>query len=118
MNQATLYQSAFEEYYTLVHCRINKILMNPSVSEDLTQETFIRLLRNMDGMEDLDHVRRWLLHVAHNLAIDYIRKNQRLTFFEDETAFFGEEAAAPAMDVTANLAARELLQQILDYVTS
>ena len=48
-------------------------------AEDLVQETFIRLHKQVEsqGTDSILNLQTWLFRVAHNLAIDLIRKRER-----------------------------------------
>jgi len=47
--------------------------------EDVVQETFIRLHRQVSthGWDSIRHLTTWLFHVAHNLTIDALRRRVR-----------------------------------------
>lgn len=64
-------------------------------AEDITQETFVKLWRNI-GKFDLDkNFRTWLLGIAHNTAIDLLRKKKVFVFsdFDNEGGDFSETIA-------------------------
>jgi len=48
-------------------------------TEDVVQETFIRLHRQVSsqGAKSVRHLNTWLFHVAHNLTLDLLRKKAR-----------------------------------------
>ena len=48
-------------------------------SEDLVQETFVRLHRQVSthGPDSVQHLTTWLFRVAHNLTLDTLRKKAR-----------------------------------------
>ena len=48
-------------------------------SEDVVQETFLRLHRQCgrEGSQSIGNLSTWLFRVAHNLAIDLVRKRQQ-----------------------------------------
>lgn len=48
-------------------------------SEDIVQETFIRLHRQVSahGPGSIEHLTTWLFRVAHNLILDALRKRER-----------------------------------------
>lgn len=46
--------------------------------EDLVQETFVRAIKNMDSFEDKSSPRTWLFSIARYIAIDEIRRKQRM----------------------------------------
>ncbi len=52
------------------------ILNSASLAEELTQEAFIRLLKELRSGRPVGNVRSWVFRVAHNLAIDQIRERQ------------------------------------------
>ncbi|MFA9555782.1 RNA polymerase sigma factor [Evansella sp. AB-rgal1] len=51
-------------------------------AEDLTQETFIRAYNNMETFERKSETKTWLFRIAHNMTIDYLRKNKPLRILE------------------------------------
>jgi RNA polymerase sigma-70 factor (ECF subfamily) len=50
-------------------------LRDPEDAQDVTQEAFVKLWRNLDNIEP-GKAESWLKRVAHNLCIDLIRKRQ------------------------------------------
>jgi RNA polymerase sigma-70 factor, ECF subfamily len=46
--------------------------------EDLVQEVFIRAIKNMDSFEEKSSPKTWLFSIARHIAIDEIRRKQRL----------------------------------------
>jgi len=58
-------------------------------AEDLTSEVFIRMIRGLPSYQPRGSFQAWLYQIAHNLAIDYHRKekaNSRLPLMEDLVA--------------------------------
>ncbi|NLB69997.1 MAG: RNA polymerase sigma factor [Lentisphaerae bacterium] len=57
---------------------VSRITGNPSSTEDIVQETFIKLASHWKGeLEVGPKVSAWLYKVAHNEAIDFIRREKR-----------------------------------------
>ncbi len=48
-------------------------LAGPADAEDLTQETFVRALRNLPTFAARSHARAWLLAIARRVAVDHTR---------------------------------------------
>lgn len=46
-------------------------------TEDIIQETFLRLISHLDQEGDQRNLPGWIYRVAHNLCIDWHRANQR-----------------------------------------
>lgn len=52
-------------------------------AEDLTQETFIKAFNYYDTFERKANPKTWLFRIAHNLTIDFIRKQKPLELLKD-----------------------------------
>ena len=71
----------FEEAFTLHHLTVfraaRSVVHDPGLAEDVTQEVFIKLYKNMDSLSNLEMLRPWLIRVALNVARNTIRGNIR-----------------------------------------
>jgi len=55
-----------------------RVLGNPNAAEDVVQNTFIRLFRKWnDAFEPSPQLSSWLYRVAHNCAVDHLRREAR-----------------------------------------
>lgn len=67
----------YTDYYKniLWYC-INLSNNNPSMAEDIVQETFIRAMENIHTLDDLSEgqCRSWLYRTAKNIFIDRVRR--------------------------------------------
>ena len=99
MNQ-TISARQLEEAYDAYRLAM-VYLGRPADAEDVTQETFVRLLCRAPAFADEEHRRRWLLRVAANLCRDQLRGfwRKRVTELEDvlPAAPAEEREAARAM---------------------
>jgi RNA polymerase sigma-70 factor, ECF subfamily len=59
---------------------IYRIVGNVDDAQDLTQETFIKALQRQSQLKDLERAGQWLSRIAANTAIDFLRRNKRLTY--------------------------------------
>lgn len=85
-------------------------------SEDIVQETFIRLHRQIctRGPGSIEHLTTWLFRVAHNLVLDALRRQVR----QDATQVSTNPAAttreeAGEMDALGEIIRREARQVVL-----
>ncbi|CEG21466.1 RNA polymerase sigma factor SigX [Planococcus massiliensis] len=60
-------------------------------AEDLTQETFIKAFRSYDSFERKAKPKTWLFRIAHNVTIDFIRKQKPLELLK-ELVLLGKNA--------------------------
>jgi RNA polymerase sigma-70 factor, ECF subfamily len=65
-----------------VFALIYRIVGNVADAQDLTQETFIKALQRKDQIKDRDKAAHWLGRVASNTAIDFLRRNGKVSFSE------------------------------------
>jgi RNA polymerase sigma-70 factor (ECF subfamily) len=72
------------EHLRQVFRQIYRIVRNVADAQDLTQETFIKALQRQEQLKDDQKAVQWLLRIATNTAIDFIRKNGRVSFSEIE----------------------------------
>ncbi|MDJ0332882.1 RNA polymerase sigma factor [Planococcus sp. S3-L1] len=61
-------------------------------AEDLTQETFIKGFRYYDTFERKANAKTWLFRIAHNLTIDFLRKQKPLELLKD-LVFLGKNTS-------------------------
>jgi RNA polymerase sigma-70 factor (ECF subfamily) len=59
---------------------IYRMVGNVDDAQDLTQESFIKALQRHDQLKDLDKAAHWLLRIASNTAIDFLRRSGRVSF--------------------------------------
>lgn len=60
-------------------------------AEDLTQETFIKAFRSYESFERKANPKTWLFRIAHNVTIDFIRKQKPLELLK-ELVLLGKSA--------------------------
>src|ERR671912_1992861 len=98
---------SFDEAFTLHHRAVFRtaraVVRDTGLAEDVTQEVFLRLYRNLDATPGEELLRAWLLRVTMNVARNTLRGQTRAVAREDEYAKQAEAsgwftAAAPAED--------------------
>jgi RNA polymerase sigma-70 factor (ECF subfamily) len=64
----------YDRYGRLVYSLIVRVVRDGAIAEDLVQETFLRVWNRVHGFDgDKGSIGPWLLAVARNRAIDYLR---------------------------------------------
>jgi len=67
----------FFEVYDQYHDRVRRFLVasvrDEWAADDLTQETFIRVQKNLDTLRDASKLGSWIFRIAHNLCRDHFR---------------------------------------------
>ena len=67
-------------------------------AEDITQETFVKLWRNAHKFDENKVFKTWLLSIAHNTAIDLLRKRKNFVFSDFDTALGGNSVTDTLID--------------------
>ncbi len=67
------YTAIFSEYYPVVYNAVNTKVVNKQDTEDICQEVFIALYRNMDKIEN---IRKWLFGTLKNSVLKYYRDRE------------------------------------------
>ncbi len=84
-----------------------RMLGSREIAEDLSQEVFLRLHRNLAGIESPAHLAFWLRRVTMNRAIDRLREPRV------ETASLEEVEEVPAMLAETDPLLRYRLQRLI-----
>ncbi|MDT3493254.1 RNA polymerase sigma factor [Bacillus toyonensis] len=79
-------EELYELYEQKIYYVAYSILNNIQQAEDAVQETFITLYKNLEKLHSLstEELKRYILRVAKNKAIDSYRKNKRHETFLEE----------------------------------
>ena len=76
-------ESAFREivlrYQRPVHGLLVRMVRDPSLAEDLAQEVFLKAFRALESFDPERKFSSWLFKIAHNTAIDQLRRKQLAT---------------------------------------
>ena len=74
----------YDQYYQRVRNFILSSVRNEWAADDLTQETFIRVQKNLNTLKDSSKLTSWIFHIAHNLCLDHFRDLKRTSSHECE----------------------------------
>jgi RNA polymerase sigma-70 factor, ECF subfamily len=67
-------------YYQPVLHYLERLVQQHESAEDLCQETFLKVVKHRDQLEETACVRGWLYRIATNTAYDYLRRQRRIAF--------------------------------------
>jgi len=65
------------DHYPRLWSSVQRILNNPTLAEDVVQETFIKAHREIRRFAGQSQLGTWLYRIAINQALDTVRKKQR-----------------------------------------
>ncbi|MFQ6035500.1 MAG: RNA polymerase sigma factor [Sedimentisphaerales bacterium] len=68
------------KYQNRIYNVILKICANPDDAAELTQETFVKIIDNIDKFESKSSFYTWAFRIAVNLTLNYCQQNAKLKF--------------------------------------
>ena len=106
---------SFDEAFTLHHRAVFRtaraVVRDTALAEDVTQEVFLRLYRNLNSTPGEELLRAWLLRVTLNVARNTLRGQSRSMVRDNEyhksTAENGLAVEAPEEDYERRIAIEE-----------
>jgi RNA polymerase sigma-70 factor (ECF subfamily) len=93
-------------------------VVNAGDAEDIAQEAFIRLFRDLRKGHSIENVRAWLFRVAHNLVIDFGRRCP-VPESLDAPAYqhVAEEVSDPSPNAEQEIVGEASRQRLLRHLT-
>jgi len=86
------FEKLVQRHKSRIYTTIYLIVKDQYVAEDLLQDTFIKAVDTIKGgrYNDEGNFLPWIIRIAHNLAIDYFRRDKRYpnVVFEDGSSVF------------------------------
>jgi len=67
----------YDEYYGPVRKFILTYVRDDWVADDLIQDTFLRVQKNLYSVRDSDRISSWIFRIANNLCHDHYRQSKR-----------------------------------------
>lgn len=74
-----------QRYLRLIYSFIFRLVRNEQTAEDLTQEVFLKVWKNLKKFKKDKNFKAWVLTIARNCAIDFLRKKKTVSFSEYDT---------------------------------
>lgn len=57
---------------------------NKDTALDIIQDAIVKALKSIDKLDEITYLKTWFYRILVNTAIDFIRKNKRVTVMDDE----------------------------------
>lgn len=86
-----LYFVVVDRYQSKLMRYVNSILHNDPKTTDVVQETFIKAFINLRSFDNKKKFSSWIYRIAHNEALNAIKKNKREVYLEDDFDFPSDE---------------------------
>ena len=104
----------YEKYGDLVYSLALRVLREPGLAEEVTQDIFVKVWRQPDRWNPaLGHFSSWLLTITRNAAIDRLRSEQRQPAQRFRSVDFSDETTADLASAEAEWLDGQLLRRLL-----
>ncbi|WP_286033572.1 RNA polymerase sigma factor [Fusobacterium necrogenes] len=86
------FDEIFEEYFDRIYYKVLGVVKNPEDAEDISQEVFMSVYRNLKSFRSESNIYTWIYKIAINKIYDFFRKrkieldiNEEILMLEDNT---------------------------------
>lgn len=76
------FELIYELYFDQVYRYLLSITKDEDLAEDITSETFMKALLNIDRFDQKSKISTWLISIAKNTYLSYLRKNKKIVDFD------------------------------------
>jgi RNA polymerase sigma-70 factor (ECF subfamily) len=73
-------EELFAAHHGEIYAYLIRMLRDPELAADLTQDAFVKAYRNYNVLEKPENARAWLYQIAHRVALDHIRRQKIIRF--------------------------------------
>jgi RNA polymerase sigma-70 factor (ECF subfamily) len=100
------------KYLKLIYSFVYNNVGSPSDAEDITQEVFVKVWKNLKKFNQEKNFKPWIFQIAKNTSIDFLRKKKSIPF----SKFENDKGQNPLVD---NIAAKplNLIEKLSDQRT-
>ena len=77
---AAFVETLFAKHHGEIYAYLMRMMRDPEVAADMTQDAFIKAYKNYDTLEKPENARAWLYQIAHRVALDHLRRGRIVRF--------------------------------------
>jgi RNA polymerase sigma-70 factor (ECF subfamily) len=110
--ETNLFSELVQRYQNKIFAYVYKIVNHKEEAEDIVQETFIKVYKNLNSFEADRKFSSWLYRISHNETINYLKKNKKGT----EVYYEGDEYLFNTLKSEKNLIKELMIVEDLDLV--
>jgi len=94
-------EELFGKHQNEIYAYLLRMLRDPELAADLTQDAFVKAYKNYDTLEKDENARAWLYQIAHRVALDELRRRKivRMVPWTGESHGAAPSAERLAMDL-------------------
>ncbi|MDY2573995.1 MAG: RNA polymerase sigma factor [Fusobacterium necrophorum] len=78
------FDEIFEQYFDKVYYKVLGIVKNSNDAEDISQEVFISVYKNLKKFKGESSIYTWIYRIAINKTYDFLKKNKTMLEINEE----------------------------------
>ncbi len=78
------FDEIFEQYFDKVYYKVLGIVKNSDDAEDISQEVFISVYKNLKKFKGESNIYTWIYRIAINKTYDFLKKNKTMLEINEE----------------------------------
>jgi len=110
-----------ERYLRQVYNFSAKYIGSAKEAEDLTQEIFLRVWKNLKKFDSQKSFKTWLFSITRNVCIDYLRRKKTVTFStlegDDDKESFSDKIVDESFSIVEKITRQELEKEMGRYLS-
>ncbi|MDD3678979.1 MAG: RNA polymerase sigma factor [Patescibacteria group bacterium] len=115
-NSGKGFEYLVDRYQEKIFNYAKRIVSDPDLAEDITQESFIAAYSNINSFDPKRKFSSWLYRIAHNKAINEIRKRKKIIFLDEKIPIESDENSKKITNEIDRKKAKILLEKKLDII--
>ena len=85
------FDNIYEEYFDRVYYKVLSVVKNDDDAEDICQETFISVYKNLSKFREEGNIYTWIYRIAINKTYDFFKKRKLEFEINDEVLSLPED---------------------------
>lgn len=85
------FDNIYEEYFDRVYYKVLSVVKNDDDAEDICQETFISVYKNLSKFREESNIYTWIYRIAINKTYDFFKKRKIEFEINDEVLSLPED---------------------------
>ena len=102
------FDNIYEEYFDRVYYKVLSVVKNDDDAEDICQETFISVYKNLSKFREESNIYTWIYRIAINKTYDFFKKRKLEFEINDDVLSLPEDI---------NFDTKEILEEKLKLIS-
>lgn len=111
-----LYSELVKRYQNKIYFYINRLINHREEAEDLAQDVFIKVFRNLQGFDTNRKFSSWIYRIAHNESVNFIKKKSYFRILSIEQNEFLQNTMASTENIIEKVITKETSKKMKELI--